>query len=66
MSDQKVLLCYTTVKSVQEAKDLARKAIEDQVAGCVNILPEILSVYRWEGGLMLVQSASCYLNSFLN
>lgn len=52
MSDSsQVLLCYTTVKSLKDGKELAQKAIQDKVAGCVNIIPGILSVYPWNDGI---------------
>lgn len=38
---------YTTIGSLQEAKILAEKIIALEYAACVNILPQILSIYRW-------------------
>ncbi len=38
----------TTVASEREARDLARRAIEERVAACVHYFP-IRSVYRWRG-----------------
>lgn len=32
-----------------EAEELARRIIEDSLAACVNLLPGIKSIYRWEG-----------------
>ena len=31
------------------AKNLAASLVEQRVAACVNILPQVQSVYRWEG-----------------
>ncbi len=33
------------------ADDLARSLVEDRVAACVNVLPGVRSVYRWEGAV---------------
>jgi len=33
----------------EAAETLASKLIEERVAACVNILPGITSVYRWQG-----------------
>jgi periplasmic divalent cation tolerance protein len=34
-----------------EAHDLARRLVERGVAACVNVVPGLRSVYRWEGRL---------------
>ncbi len=31
------------------ASDLARKLVEERLAACVNVLPAVLSCFRWEG-----------------
>ena len=33
----------------QEALKIARHLVENQLAACVNIVPQIESVYRWQG-----------------
>lgn len=33
------------------AEDLAKQLIESELAACVNIIPAIKSVYRWQGEL---------------
>lgn len=38
-----------TVPSAESAKTLAHGIIERQLAACVNIIPQVTSVYRWEG-----------------
>ena len=32
-----------------EAEKIARKAVEKKLAACVNIVPKVRSVYRWQG-----------------
>lgn len=39
----------TTVAGLEEAHALARTLVEEQLAACVNVLPEMTSHYRWEG-----------------
>jgi periplasmic divalent cation tolerance protein len=39
----------TTVETVAEAESLAEFLVEDRLAACVNVLPGIRSVYRWQG-----------------
>jgi periplasmic divalent cation tolerance protein len=39
----------TTVPDVATGKALARRLVEEKLAACVNVLPGLTSVYRWEG-----------------
>ena len=43
-----IRLIYTTVTSVAEADKLAFNAVEQKLVACVNIIPGIRSVYRWD------------------
>lgn len=43
------VLVLTTVGADFDARALARDLVEARVAACVNILPAVQSVYRWEG-----------------
>jgi periplasmic divalent cation tolerance protein len=45
------ILVLTTVGSEDQAITIARALIEDRLAACVNVLPEMTSVYRWEGAV---------------
>jgi periplasmic divalent cation tolerance protein len=47
MTDKKIVL--STAGSEDEARKIARTLVERQLAACVNIVPEIESVYRWHG-----------------
>jgi len=47
MSDK--LLVLTTAGSKTEARKIAEALVERRLAACVNIVPGIMSVYRWEG-----------------
>ena len=39
----------TTAGSSDEAKKIAQELVERRLASCVNIIPQIQSVYRWQG-----------------
>ncbi|HEX6096732.1 MAG TPA: divalent-cation tolerance protein CutA [Thermoanaerobaculia bacterium] len=43
------VLVLTTVGADFDARTLAHALVEARVAACVNILPAVHSVYRWEG-----------------
>jgi periplasmic divalent cation tolerance protein len=43
------LLVLTTAGSEMEAQKIAKALVERRLAACVNIVPRIQSVYRWEG-----------------
>ncbi len=48
--DRAVML-YTTYPSVVEAEKAGKALVEDRLAACVNILPGMVSHYRWEGAV---------------
>lgn len=45
MIDARIVL--TTAGSSQEAEKIATTLVERRLAACVNIIPQIQSVYRW-------------------
>jgi periplasmic divalent cation tolerance protein len=47
MTDKLIVL--TTVGSQEEARKIARAIVERLLAACVNITPQIESIYRWQG-----------------
>ena len=47
MTDKRAVL--TTCGSLEEARNIAHALVERQLAACVNIVPQIESVYRWQG-----------------
>jgi periplasmic divalent cation tolerance protein len=42
-------IVITTTASREEAERIARLLVEEQIAACVNLLPGLTSVYRWQG-----------------
>ncbi|KAH9402005.1 hypothetical protein TYRP_016576 [Tyrophagus putrescentiae] len=40
---------YITIKDSTSAEELATKLVNERLVACVNILPAIRSIYRWEG-----------------
>jgi len=46
MTDKRIVL--STAGSEEEAHKIARFLVERQLAACVNIVPHVESVYRWQ------------------
>ena len=46
-----MFIVLTTVPSEEEALKLADAMIRERLAGCVQILPKMTSVYLWEGNV---------------
>ncbi len=46
---ERAILVYTTYPSLVEAEAAGRAIVEKRLAACVNILPGMVSHYRWEG-----------------
>ena len=47
MTDKRLVL--STAGSEDEARKIAHHLVEQQLAACVNIVPHIESIYRWQG-----------------
>jgi periplasmic divalent cation tolerance protein len=46
-----MLVVLTTTPSVEEAESLAQKIVEAKLAACVQVLPQMTSVYFWENAI---------------
>ena len=46
---QDVLVAFCTFPNAEVARGIARELVERRLAACGNVLPQIHSVYRWEG-----------------
>ncbi|MFZ3264406.1 MAG: divalent-cation tolerance protein CutA [Terriglobales bacterium] len=57
MTDKRVVL--TTCGSLEEARTIASDLVEHQLAACVNIIPGVESIYRWQG--KVETSSECLL-----
>jgi periplasmic divalent cation tolerance protein len=47
MTDKRIVL--STTGSEEEARKIAHYVVERKLAACVNIVPQIESIYRWQG-----------------
>ncbi len=46
-----VVIVLTTLPADADPTTLARQLIEERLAACVNALPVMMSIYRWEGAI---------------
>lgn len=49
MSEKKAIVVLVTAGSAQSAEAIARALVSERLAACVNVLPGVRSIYRWEG-----------------
>jgi len=47
----KAVVVLTTVGAGFDAVALAQSLVEQRVAACVNVLPEVRSIYRWKNAI---------------
>jgi periplasmic divalent cation tolerance protein len=45
------VVALSTVGSAEDAERIARALVERRLAACVNVVPGVVSVYRWKGGV---------------
>lgn len=54
---ERAVFVYTTYPSLVEAETAGRALVEARLAACVNILPGMISVYRWQGAVERAEEA---------
>ncbi|MCC7403094.1 MAG: divalent-cation tolerance protein CutA [Bdellovibrionales bacterium] len=51
MNLNEFVFVYVTSPTLELAQHIARVAVERKQAACANIIPQMLSIYSWEGKL---------------
>jgi periplasmic divalent cation tolerance protein len=49
--EQATLLVLTNLPDADAARSLAQALVERRLAACVNLLPGVQSIYRWQGAV---------------
>jgi len=42
---------FVTVPNIEEGKNIANILVESKLAACVNIIQNVISIYRWKGNI---------------
>lgn len=48
-----LVVLYTTWPDAETAEAFGRRAVEERLAACANVLAPMRSIYRWEGELQV-------------
>jgi periplasmic divalent cation tolerance protein len=51
MNAERAVFVYTTYPTLVEAERAGRALVEKRLCACVNIIPGMISHYRWEGAV---------------
>ena len=51
MSQDQYLLVLCSFPNAEEARQIGTQLIELQVAACVNLVPQVESIFRWDGAV---------------
>ena len=54
-----VSVIYSTTGTIEDARRIAHSLLKDKLVACVNIIPKVESIYRWQG--KIEESNECAL-----
>jgi periplasmic divalent cation tolerance protein len=58
-----VVSVYAIFASAEEAERIGRAVIEERLAACINILPGVRSIYRWQGAIETADEVAAILKT---
>ena len=58
-----IVFIYTTFADTQQARRLGAKLVQEKLAGCVNIFPDMVSLYEWEGEMQTGSEAAMIIKT---
>ncbi len=61
--EPEVRTALVTAPDAMVAESMARTLVEERLAACVNVIPGLVSVYRWEGEVQRDQEALMILKT---
>jgi periplasmic divalent cation tolerance protein len=60
------ILVYVTCESDVQASSIGHILVEQGVAACANVLPQMTSIYKWEGEVQTAEEAVLILKTRAN
>lgn len=51
LDDDAPLVLVTTLPNADKAAEVARILVEEKLCACVNLVPAVRSIYRWQGAV---------------
>ena len=58
-----VVSVYSVFASAEEAERIGRTVVEERLAACINILPGVRSIYRWQGAVETADEVAAILKT---
>ena len=63
MVDSQFVTIFMTAPDGAEAERMGRALVEERLAACANVVPGVVSVYRWEGRVQRDEEALVILKT---
>jgi periplasmic divalent cation tolerance protein len=63
MNENAYIIIYCTVPDKNTAEAITEKLIAERLVPCVNIIPEVASVYRWKGEICREGELLCIMKT---
>ena len=51
MIEKDIMIVFSTCPDAESASRIGRALVEERLAACVNVVPGIRSIYRWQGAI---------------
>jgi periplasmic divalent cation tolerance protein len=61
--DREAVIVLTTTGSAGEARTIAQALVAERLAACVNVLADMISIYRWEGAVQEEQECQLVIKT---
>jgi len=58
-----IVSLYVVFANLEEAERIGRSVIEERLAACINILPGVRSIYRWESAIKTAEEVAAILKT---